>query len=263
MSAAQLLVLAKEPVPGRVKTRLCPPCTPDQAALIAAASLADTLDAGTAAAAGARVLVVDGRHPAPAGWATVAQRGGSLGDRLAGAFADTGAPGTAAVLIGMDTPQLTAGHLDAALRLISHADGLAVDDLAADGPAADGPAADGPDAVLGLAADGGWWLLGLRDRRHAALLRAIPTSTPATGRLTLAALRRRGLRVRLLPELRDVDTAADARAVAAICPPGGRFAAAVAAGVPSPQVAVVAVGARSSGAAGVAAEALSSQVAVR
>jgi glycosyltransferase A (GT-A) superfamily protein (DUF2064 family) len=223
MSAPQLLVLAKAPVPGRVKTRLCPPCTPGQAARIAAAALADTLDAGTEASAGARVLVVDGRYPVPAGWATVAQRGGSLGDRLAGAFADTGAPGTAALLIGMDTPQLTTGHLDAALRLIGRADG---------------PDVDGPDAVLGLAADGGWWLLGLRDRRHAALLRAIPTSTPATGRLTLAALRRRGLRVRLLPELCDVDTVADARSVAAMCPPGSRFAAAVAAEVPSPQAAV-------------------------
>jgi len=41
---AQLLVLAKTPAPGRVKTRLCPPYTPEQAARIAAAALADTLD---------------------------------------------------------------------------------------------------------------------------------------------------------------------------------------------------------------------------
>jgi rSAM/selenodomain-associated transferase 1 len=215
MSASQLLVMAKAPVPGRVKTRLCPPCTPGQAARIAAAALADTLDTASTAAAGARTLVVDGDHPAPPGWATVRQRGGPLGDRLANAFADTRAPGTAALLIGMDTPQLTADeHLDAALLLLA-----------------------GVDAVLGPADDGGWWALGLRDPGHAEVLRAVPTSTADTGRLTLAALRRRGLRVRLLPHLRDVDTAADALAVAALVPAGSRFAVAVAAGLASPTVA--------------------------
>ncbi|MFF3854387.1 TIGR04282 family arsenosugar biosynthesis glycosyltransferase [Micromonospora sp. NPDC002575] len=219
MNAPQVLVLAKTPEPGRVKTRLCPPCTPEQAARIAAAALADTLDTVAAATAGARILVVDGDHPAPAGWARLAQRGGPLGDRLANAFADTrpvadrrGAA-AATLLIGMDTPQLTAAHLDAAVGLLG--------------------TADGPDAVLGPADDGGWWALGLREPGHAEALRAIPTSTAHTGQLTLAALRRRGLRVHLLPRLRDVDTVADARAVAALCPPGSRFAVAVDADVPS------------------------------
>jgi rSAM/selenodomain-associated transferase 1 len=210
MNATQILVMAKAPVPGRVKTRLCPPCTPDQAARIAAAALADTLDTVAAAGAGTRVLVVDGDHPAPPGWATVAQRGGPLGDRLAGAFADTRAPGTATVLIGMDTPQLAAAHLDEALRRLAEV-----------------------DAVLGPADDGGWWALGLRDPGHAEVLRDIPTSTPTTGFQTLTALRRHGLRVHLLPRLRDVDTTADALAVAAMCPPDSRFASAVAAEVPA------------------------------
>ncbi len=214
MSATRMLVLAKTPTPGRVKTRLCPPCTPDQAARVAAAALADTLDTVTATAAGDRVLVVDGRYPAPAGWSALPQRNGPLSERLAGAFADAGTP---AVLIGMDTPQVTAEALDAAWGQL---------DLAG-----------GPDAVLGPAEDGGWWALGLRDPGHAAVLRSIPTSTAATGRQTLAALRRRGLRVGLLPSLRDVDTAADARAVAALCPPGSRFAGAVATEVPAPAAA--------------------------
>ncbi|RZU53643.1 hypothetical protein EV385_5574 [Krasilnikovia cinnamomea] len=209
----QILVLAKAPVPGRVKTRLCPPCTPAQAAGIAAAALSDTLGAVTASGAGARVLVVDGRYPAPPGWTTLAQRGGPLGDRLANGFADTRALDAPAVLIGMDTPQLSAGQVDAALAPLG--------------------AADGPDAVFGPAVDGGWWVLGLRDPGHAELLRTIPTSTPDTGGRTLAALRHHGLRVHLLPRLRDVDTAADARAVAALCPPGSRFAAAVAAEMPA------------------------------
>nr|WP_230416844.1 TIGR04282 family arsenosugar biosynthesis glycosyltransferase [Micromonospora tarapacensis] len=208
------MVLAKAPAPGRVKTRLCPPCTPEQAARIAAAALADTLDTVTTAAAGSRVLVVDGDYPAPPGWATLTQRGDSLGDRLANAFADTRTTGTPAVLIGMDTPQLAVDHLDAARRLLG--------------------TAGGPDAVLGPATDGGWWTLGLRDPGHATVLRTIPTSTATTGRRTLAALRRRGLRVHLMPRLCDVDTAADARAVATLCPPDSRFARAVAAELPLP-----------------------------
>jgi len=117
------------------------------------------------------------------------------------------------VLIGMDTPQVTAALLDAALA-----------SLAAPG---------GPDAVLGPAADGGWWALGLREPEPADVLRTIPTSTSDTGAVTLDALRQRGLRVELLPTLRDVDTAADAFAAAAACPPGARFPRAVATELPA------------------------------
>nr|WP_205808145.1 TIGR04282 family arsenosugar biosynthesis glycosyltransferase [Micromonospora sp. HNM0581] len=208
------MVLAKAPRPGRVKTRLCPPCTPEQAARVAAAALADTLDTVSNAAASSRVLVLDGDHPAPPGWATLPQRGDSLGDRLGNAFADARPTDGPAVLIGMDTPQLPVTHLDAARVLLT--------------------AAGGPDAVLGPATDGGWWTLGLRDPGHAEVLRGIATSTTTTGRCTLAALHRRGLRVHLLPELSDVDTADNARAVATWCPPGSRFARAVATEVPQP-----------------------------
>ncbi|WP_431926291.1 TIGR04282 family arsenosugar biosynthesis glycosyltransferase [Micromonospora wenchangensis] len=213
-TALRVLVLAKTPVPGRVKTRLCPPCTPAQAARVAAAALADTLDTVGTATVDARVLVVDGDLPAPPGWERLAQRGGPLADRLAHAFADTRTAGAATLLVGMDTPQLTVAHLDTARDLLGRA--------------------DGPDAVLGPADDGGWWTLGLRDPGHATVLRTVPTSVASTGALTLAALRRRGLRVHLLPRLRDVDTAVDAHAVAALCPPDSRFARAVAVDVPSP-----------------------------
>jgi glycosyltransferase A (GT-A) superfamily protein (DUF2064 family) len=164
------------------------------------------------AAPGARVLAVDGAYPAPPGWQAVSQRGGPLGERLALAFADTRVPGSATLLIGMDTPQLAAGDLDAALRQLADP--------------------GGPGAVLGLAADGGWWALGLREPAHATVLRDIVTSTATTGTETLAALRGRGLRVGLLSRLRDVDTAADAHAVAAECAPAHRFPRAVAANVP-------------------------------
>lgn len=208
---SRVLVLAKAPVAGRVKTRLCPPCTPEQAALVASAALADTLETITACRAEQRVLVIDGNHPTPEGWMQTAQRGLLLGERLANAFADA-APAGPAVLVGMDTPQMTRDHLDRALDLIT------------------GPA--GPDAALGLAEDGGWWILGLRDPHHGEILRGIATSTATTGADTLAAMRRRGLHVALLATVRDVDYAADAHAVAAQCPPDGRFATTVAAEVP-------------------------------
>ncbi|MEV6846259.1 DUF2064 domain-containing protein [Actinoplanes sp. NPDC051411] len=208
MSGTQVIVLAKAPVAGRVKTRLCPPCTPSQAAAVAAAALADTLDVVTDARVGRRILAVDGVYAAPPGWDSVPQRDGSLGARIAGAFADSYRRGTATVLVGMDTPQLSTQDFDLMFR-----------QLAVPG---------GPGAVLGPAADGGWWALGLRDGRHAAVLDGIVTSTATTGAETRSALRRRGLRVASLRILTDVDTAADAYAVSALCPAGSRFRAVMA-----------------------------------
>lgn len=83
------------------------------------------------------------------------------------------------------------------------------------------------DAVLGPANDGGWWVLGLRDPLAAAALHGVPMSTAETGDRTLDALRAAGLRVVLAEPLTDVDTAAEAVAVAAQVP-GSRFARAVA-----------------------------------
>jgi uncharacterized protein len=205
VTPVQLLLMAKAPVPGLVKTRLCPPCTPEQAASVAAAALADTIDTLAATPASRRTLILSGRIVAPAGWDIVAQRGIGLGERLANAYADAAWPGHAQILVGMDTPQLPSALLaDAGERLCRV----------------------GVDAVLGLARDGGWWALGLHDHRAASVLRTVPMSTSDTGERTLLALRARGMRVELLPILRDVDTADDAHAVAALCP-GTRFADAV------------------------------------
>jgi uncharacterized protein len=203
MTAVQLLVMAKAPVAGRVKTRLCPPCTPDQAARIATAALADTLDAAGAAPVARRTIVMCGQYAASPGWHRVAQRGTDLADRLVHGYADTADPVYASLLIGMDTPQVTPDLLAEAVDILGDAR---------------------VDAILGPAADGGWWALGLRDPDHARVLRQVPTSTPRTGADTIRALRSIGLRLALLPVLRDVDTAADARGVAAECRPDSRFA---------------------------------------
>jgi len=194
--ATTLLVIAKEPVPGRVKTRLVPPCTYEQAAALAEAALADTLHTAAMLPARRRVLVLDGRPGPwlPPGFEVVPQCGGPLDERLAGAFAAARGP---ALLIGMDTPQVTP-------------DLLTVDWEPA-------------DAYFGPADDGGFWALGLRVP-DPALLRGVPMSTPSTGAVQRARLLAAGLRVADLPQLRDVDTAADAVAVARQAP-GSRFAA--------------------------------------
>lgn len=199
-----LLVIAKEPVPGRVKTRLTPPYTPDEAAQLAEAALYDTLRAVRAMPARRRVLVLDG-HPGsrlPAGFEVRPQCPGGLDERLAAAFADSTGP---TLLIGMDTPQITPQLL---------------------APALEAGAWDGCDAWFGPAEDGGFWALGLAtpDPR---LLRGIPMSTDRTGAAQRARLTAAGLRVRSLPPLRDVDTADDAHHVAAAAP-AGRFAATLA-----------------------------------
>ena len=206
MTGVQILVIAKRPLPGRVKTRLTPPYTPEQAAGLARAALTDTLDTVAATPAVRRVVALDGPSGpyVPAGFDVVRQRGGGLDERLAHAFTDAYATSPApAVLIGMDTPQVTPALLTGAARALRTA-----------------------DAVLGPADDGGFWLLALR-RPAPELLLGVPMSTPGTGEAQRNRLLRAGLRVATAPALRDVDTAPDAEAVAAAAP-GTHFAEAMA-----------------------------------
>ncbi|WP_416971737.1 TIGR04282 family arsenosugar biosynthesis glycosyltransferase [Streptomyces sp. 4F14] len=203
MTLLTLLVIAKQPLPGRVKTRLTPPYTPEEAAALAEASLTDTLNTLLRVPAHRRVLVLQGTPGPwlPPGYEVVPQTPGGLDERIAAAFAHH-ADGPA-LLVGMDTPHLTPGHLT-------------------------GVGEDGHDAWFGPAADGGFWALGLADpARTGHLVRGVPMSTDRTGAIQRRRLTDAGLTVRDLPVLRDVDTAADATEVAALCPPGSRFAAAV------------------------------------
>jgi rSAM/selenodomain-associated transferase 1 len=204
-AGAALVVIAKAPAPGRAKTRLCPPCSPVQAAALAEAALRDTL-AAVAAVPGARrrLLVLDGSPDGfvPAGFELHHQRGGDLGERLAAAFAAAGGP---ALLVGMDTPQLLPAHLERGLGALARR---------------------GVDAVLGRARDGGFWTIGL-GRPDERVFAGVPMSSAETGSRQRARLDALGLRVAELEPLRDVDTIADARAVARERP-DSRFARALA-----------------------------------
>src|SRR6516225_3225002 len=115
--AAQVVVIAKEPVPGRVKTRLTPPFTPEEAAALAKAALIDTLMTVAKTTVARRVLALDGMPGPwlPAGFDVIGQRGAGLDERIAWALSDARVTlPLPVVLIGMDTPQVTPGLLAAA-----------------------------------------------------------------------------------------------------------------------------------------------------
>ncbi|ADD42596.1 TIGR04282 family arsenosugar biosynthesis glycosyltransferase [Stackebrandtia nassauensis] len=195
-----LLIIAKQPLPGRVKTRLSPRYSPAEAARLAEAALSDTLTVAAGLAAERRVLVLDGEPGdwLPSGFEVIPQHGHGLDERLANAFDDCG--GTS-LLIGMDTPQVTHEML---APVVESGDWDC-------------------DAWFGPAADGGFWALGLRrpDRR---LLLGVPMSQDHTGVVQRQRLVDVGLRVRDLLPLRDVDTPGDVDTVAALAP-DSRFAA--------------------------------------
>jgi rSAM/selenodomain-associated transferase 1 len=195
-----VIVIAKEPLPGRAKTRLAPALGEGGAALLAEAALADTLAAVAAGPRRSLLLALDGTPGPwlPPGFEVTPQRGEGLAERLGAAFEDAGGP---ALLLGMDTPQISAGMIEEACETLSR---------------------PGTDAVIGLARDGGWWSLGLRrpDRRA---FEGVPMSEEHTGAAQLASLAGLGLAVARLPELIDVDTIDDAHDVAAQVP-DSRFA---------------------------------------
>lgn len=218
MSATRfcLLVVAKAPVPGLAKTRLCPPATPAQAADLAAAALLDTLDTVFDTPGAEPVIALTGdlaRASRGAELATalrlapvIDQRGADFGERLANAHADAAIlrPGLPILQIGMDTPQVTPRLLTDTVDLLAET---------------------GADAALGPAEDGGWWSLALRDPAPAAGLAEVPMSRPDTALRTREMLERRGSRVAIGSTLSDVDTMDDARRVAEST--SGRFAVAV------------------------------------
>jgi rSAM/selenodomain-associated transferase 1 len=192
-----LIVFAKRPEPGRVKTRLCPPFTPAQAALLYRAMLADVLDASAALAArrglDAWLAVAPAQACAelarecPPAFRVVAQRGPDLAARMEWAVAEAASGGAAPILLrGSDSPALDAASLDAAL------DALADHDLALC-----------PDR------DGGYGLVGLR--RPAPGLFSHPMSTRSVLEDTLRRAEQLGLSTRVLEPRFDIDRVDDLR----------------------------------------------------
>lgn len=198
-----LVVFAKAPIPGQVKTRLCPPLTPDEAATLHGSFVLDTLERTKAAVAKLKLPLDRYLACAPSsalvffqimeerqGVALIDQVGEDVGARMRQAFDSLFARGYRRVIIvGTDIPSLPLDHYQQALTLL-----------------------DSHDLVLGPAFDGGYYLIGLK--------RATPelfTGTPWSTDLVLAATQEKaaklGLATALLPAWRDVDTIADVQAL--------------------------------------------------
>jgi uncharacterized protein len=213
-SRVPLAIMAKVPMPGEVKTRLCPPLTPDQAAGLARCFLQDRVEqiAGIETAAPIVAFAPAERADAlrrllPGRVRLVPQSGADLGARLDRVLTDLlaeGAPG--AIAVDADSPSLPTAFLRQACA-----------DLL------DGTA----EVVLGPCEDGGYYLIGLRAPAP-ELFRAMPWSTPAVLEETLARVRRLGRRLVLLPPWFDVDRGEDLtrlRAGVAAASAGARRAA--------------------------------------
>ncbi len=194
---ALLIIFAKEPRPGQVKTRLSPPLSPEAAAQLYHNFLLDILDemvrvpeVRLAVAFSPETARGFFRRLAPPGTDLFPQEGADLGDRMARAFARSFAAGFGPILLrGSDVPDLPAAVVSEAIAVL---------------------AASQAQVVLGPATDGGYHLVGLTEPQP-ALFRgpAWSSSTVLTDTLRLA--RHLGLRVHLLPPWPDIDTFDDLR----------------------------------------------------
>ncbi len=200
---AALIIFAKAPIPGQVKTRLCPPLTPDEAATLHGSFVLDTLERTKAAIAAYklpldRVLacaperthvffrIMEERH----GVRLMNQEGENLGARMDHAFSTVFAQGyRRALLVGTDVPSLPLDHYRRALEEL-----------------------DRHDVVLNPALDGGYVLIGLKQPAP-DLFREIPWSTDQVCALTQTRAAELHLSTALLPPWRDVDTLEDLQAL--------------------------------------------------
>jgi len=194
MSAA-VAIFAKAPIPGRVKTRLTPPLTPEAAARVARACLEVSLRRFVPTVDAPFTLFLDGEADptlralaAELGIPIVSQAVGDLGARLHAAFSNlrkTGATKTLA--IGSDSPTLDPARIEKAIAAL-----------------------DEKDVAIGPTEDGGYYLIGVRGPAD-RLFERIPWSTPEVARVTLERAKELGLSVHLLPAWYDVDDVASLR----------------------------------------------------
>jgi rSAM/selenodomain-associated transferase 1 len=198
-----LAVMTKAPQAGRVKTRLTPPLSPEEAAALNTCFLRDTATAISRTAEGKRargiaVYTPVGAEAAYAGilpdeFALVPQRGEAFGERLSAATEDLLQLGFDSLcLIDSDSPTVP-----------EKAFAEAVDVLAR----------DGDSIVLGPSDDGGYYLIGLK-KLHRRLFDRIDWSTERVLEQTIEAAREIGVTVHLLPTWYDVD---DHRTLSRLC----------------------------------------------
>ncbi|HVA66841.1 MAG TPA: TIGR04282 family arsenosugar biosynthesis glycosyltransferase [Elusimicrobiota bacterium] len=189
-----IVVFAKAPVPGRVKTRLCPPLSFQQAAELYRAFIQDTLACVRRMRPARLAVAYDADGPSPEldwlmaqpGFEFFPQEGVDLGERLIRSFERIFRDGAEkALIIGSDAPRIHAGLLARALDSL-----------------------DQNDIVLGPAADGGYYLIALKELRS-DLFHSIPWSTDKVLEATIERAEHSGLKVSLLPSLADIDTFAD------------------------------------------------------
>ena len=202
MSAA-LVMFAKAPIPGQVKTRLSPDLTADEAATLHGSFVLDTLERTKAAASKFNLpidrflacapssshvffRIMEARH----GVTLLDQQGDDLGARMHDIFDRLFAQGYQQIcLVGTDVPSLPLPHYRDALRALSQ-----------------------HDLVIGPARDGGYYLIGLT-RPHPELFINIPWSTNRVMDLTQQKAVAAGLKIAILPTWSDVDTVDDLRAL--------------------------------------------------
>lgn len=190
-----LLIFAKQPVPGQVKTRLVPYLTATEASELFDAMIADTVHVAGQVPETDRMLFYSGddqcgnyfRNSFPE-LPLFRQEGEDLGARMERALETVFRAGyMAAVVIGTDAPHLPPAVVTEAFRLLEH--GAA-------------------EAVFGPAKDGGYYLIGMK-RVHAELFRGVSWGTGDVFRQTMAKAERLGLKSEKLPVWNDIDTVDD------------------------------------------------------
>ena len=203
-----LVIFAKAPLVGQVKTRLSPPLSLIEAAELARCFLVDTVERACHLPTVRVYLAITPAESEPLFRALlpfpieyIAQHGASLGEREHNIFVDLQQHGaTRIVLIGSDIPTLPLSHLQKAFQHLEDAH---------------------CDAVFGPSSDGGYYLVGMH-ALHPQLFENITWSTSSVMAETLAQAQKHGLNVALVPTWYDVDDKDDlARLVAELSQPDG------------------------------------------
>lgn len=185
--------MAKRPAPGRTKTRLTPHLTPEEAAAVYECFLLDTIERLHQRTDCQAVIAIDSPesadyfHTIAPELPQVLQVGESLGHRLDAVLTELLESHDQAYAINSDSPDLPARHLDLAFSALSE---------------------EAVDVVLGPTDDGGYWLIGWK-QRWTNMVADVEMSTPRVLADTLEIAQASGAKTILAPAWHDVDDAAD------------------------------------------------------